>query len=181
MSRRLLLGVIGDAVVPQGDVRYDLAREVGRLAIDAGYRVVCGGLGGVMEAACRGAHESKQYREGDTIGLLPDLDPARANQWVDVPIATGLGHLRNGLVANSDAIVAIGGGAGTMAELAFAWMYRRPIVALAVQGWSGRLGGVAIDERRQGNHCAGTTVIQAHTAEQALAAIAAHVRVATAC
>ena len=91
-----------------------------------------------MEAACKGAHASARYREGDTIGVLPHFDPAEANPWVDIVLATGLDHARNGLVANADAVVAVGGGAGTLCEMTFAWMYKRLIVAVAVPGAGAR-------------------------------------------
>jgi uncharacterized protein (TIGR00725 family) len=101
-----------------------------------------------MEGACRGAHESESYREGDTVGVLPHLDPDTANAWVDIPIATGLGHARNTLVANSDAIIAIGGGAGTLSEIALGWAMGRPVIAIETPGWSARLAGEVIDNRR---------------------------------
>jgi len=147
MSTRPLLAVVGNARLSEDDLRYEMAREVGRLAVDTGFRIVTGGLGGVMEAACRGAHESEKHREGDTIGLLPGFDPADANPWVDIPIPTGLDHLRNGVVANADVVIAVGGGAGTLSEICFAWMRKRPIIALAVEGWSGEVGGRALDGR----------------------------------
>lgn len=174
MQRRLLLGVIGDAGVPEDDIRYVLAREVGRLAVESGFRILCGGLGGVMEAACRGAHEARTYVNGDTIGLLPGFIPSVANPWVDIALGTGLGHLRNGLVANSEAVIAIGGGAGTLSEIAFAWMYRRPIVALSVDGWSGRLAGTALDHRRKDAFPAGDQVFGAVSAVEAVALALKH-------
>jgi uncharacterized protein (TIGR00725 family) len=94
-----------------------LAEEVGARLAEAGAIVVTGGLGGVMEAACRGARS----RRGTTVGLLPGLDRGAANGWVDVAIPTGLGELRNGLVVRAaDALVAVGGGAGTLSEIALA-------------------------------------------------------------
>jgi hypothetical protein len=145
--RRAILSVIGDAGVEAESSVYRAALEVGRLAVDAGFRVMTGGLGGVMEAASQGAHRSSRYREGDTIGVLPELDPAHANPWVDIVLATGLGHARNTLVANADAIVAVGGGAGTLSEIAFAWMFKRLIVTVPGAGWAARLGDQALDGR----------------------------------
>jgi len=147
MKRRPTLAVIGDGTVGADSEVYAAAREVGRRAVDAGFRVVSGGLGGVMEAACRGAHESARYREGDTLGLLPGADADAANAWVDVVVATGLGHGRNAIVARADAVVAVGGGAGTLSELAFAWIHGRPIVALELPGWSHELAGRKLDAR----------------------------------
>jgi uncharacterized protein (TIGR00725 family) len=111
-----------------------LAEEVAARLVDLGATIVTGGLGGVMEAACRGA----KSRRGLTIGLLPSLDRSEANGWVDVAIATGLGELRNALIVRtSDALVAIGGGAGTLSEIAFALKLGRPVIGLgtfAVEG-----------------------------------------------
>jgi uncharacterized protein (TIGR00725 family) len=103
------------------------AEEVGARLAEAGAVLVCGGLGGVMEAACRGA----KSRRGVTVGLLPGLDRSAANGWVDVAIATGLGELRNGLIVRaSDALVAIGGGEGTLSEIALALRDGRPVIGI---------------------------------------------------
>ncbi|MEC7751248.1 MAG: acyl-CoA synthetase [Myxococcota bacterium] len=148
-KRRPLLAVIGDASVAEDDPRYVAARALGRLAVDANFRLVTGGCGGVMEAASRGAHESERYQEGDVIGILPGPDDAKANPWVDIALPTGLGHMRNGLVARADVVVAVGGGAGTLNEMTFAWMHRRPLVALDVGiGWSSEMGGRILDPRQ---------------------------------
>ena len=147
MSRRPAIAVIGDAGVSSGSLVYDAARGLGTLAVDNGYRIVTGGLGGVMEAACRVARESDAYREGDTLGILPQDDPSHANPWVDIAIATGMSHARNALVANADAVVAVGGVAGTMSEIAFAWTLRRLVVALDNPGWGKRLAGSPLDQR----------------------------------
>jgi uncharacterized protein (TIGR00725 family) len=118
------------AVVGAGDAtaaELALAEEVGARLVELGATVVTGGLGGVMEAACRGA----KSRRGQTVGLLPGHDRSEANGWVDVAIATGLGELRNGLIVRtSDALVAIGGGAGTLSEIGFALKLGRPVIGL---------------------------------------------------
>lgn len=94
-----------------------IAYEVGRLLAKAGVVLVCGGGKGVMEAACRGAWEAG----GTTVGLLPGLDSREHNGWVTIPIATGLGELRNGLIVRAcEAAIAIGGGAGTLSEIGLA-------------------------------------------------------------
>src|SRR3954471_3194929 len=93
----------------------------------AGAVVVTGGLGVVMEAACRGARSVR----GVALGLLPGDDRSVANGWASIAVATGLGELRNGLVVRtSDAVVAIGGGAGTLSEIGFALKMRRPVVGM---------------------------------------------------
>lgn len=118
------------AVVGPGDASpEDLARaeEVGAGLADLGAVVVTGGLGGVMEAACRGARS----RRGRTLGILPGDDREAANGWVEIAVATGMGELRNGLVVRaSDALVAIGGGHGTLSEIALALKLGRPVVGL---------------------------------------------------
>jgi uncharacterized protein (TIGR00725 family) len=103
------------------------AERVGELLGERGHALVCGGLGGVMAAACRGASGAG----GTTIGILPGEDRAAANPHVDVAVATGLGHARNALVAlNGDAVVAVDGGPGTLSELGFAGVFERPVAGL---------------------------------------------------
>ncbi len=141
------VAVVGDGNLAETDPKYALAREIGRRLADAGFAVVTGGLGGVMEAASRGAREAAGWTPGTVVALLPGCDPADANPYADLVLPTGLDHVRNVLVAQSDAVIAVGGGAGTLAEMAFAWIYFRPIVGLRVEGWSGRLADQRIDER----------------------------------
>ncbi len=89
--------------------------------------LICGGLGGVMEAACRGARESG----GTTVGILPGTDRSAANPYVDIAIPTGLGEARNAIVARSaDALIAIGGAYGTLSEIAFALKAGKRVVGL---------------------------------------------------
>jgi uncharacterized protein (TIGR00725 family) len=104
-----------------------LAESVGEAAAAAGCILVCGGLGGVMEAACRGAWKAG----GTTVGLLPGDDRKAANRWLSVAVATGLGELRNGLVVRAaDAVIAIDGEHGTLSEIALALKIGRPVVGL---------------------------------------------------
>jgi len=106
---------------------YETARTLGALLARAGYEIVCGGLGGVMTAACQGAREAG----GRTVGILPGDDPADANPYVDVPVVTGLGIMRNALVVkNGQAVVAVSGGAGTLSEIGMALKLGRPVVTL---------------------------------------------------
>lgn len=146
-KRKPLIAIIGDAVLPLGSIHADLAERLGTLLVDAGYRVLTGGLDGVMEAACRGAHASAAYQSGDTVGILPGNDPAAANPFVDVIIPTGLDLVRNTIVAQADAVIAVGGGAGTLAEVAYAWMLKRLIITFRVDGWSGQLADTRLDPR----------------------------------
>jgi uncharacterized protein (TIGR00725 family) len=118
------------AVVGPGDAsphELQTAEDVGAALAEHGAVVVTGGLGGVMEAACRGARS----RRGRTVGILPGEDRDAANGWVEIAIATGLGELRNALVVRAaDAVVAVGGGHGTLSEVALALKLGRPVVGI---------------------------------------------------
>jgi uncharacterized protein (TIGR00725 family) len=118
------------AVVGPGeatDAQLEAAEEVGRRLAEHDAIVVCGGLGGVMAAACRGARSAG----GLTIGILPGGDRSEANEWVTVSIPTGLGELRNGLVVRAaDAVIAVGGAYGTLSEIAFALKTGVPVIGL---------------------------------------------------
>ena len=125
MSRTPYVAVVGPGEASPEDLR--AAEEIGAGLADAGAIVVTGGLGGVMEAACRGARS----RRGRTVGILPGEDRDAANGWVEIAITTGLGELRNGLVVRAaDALVAVGGGYGTLSEVALALKLGRPVVGL---------------------------------------------------
>jgi uncharacterized protein (TIGR00725 family) len=112
------------------------AEDAGAAIADAGAVLVCGGLGGVMEAACRGARS----RGGTTVGLLPGSDREDANGWVLLAIPTGLGEARNALIVRAaDAVVAIGGAWGTLSEIALALKAGKPVIGL--ETWElGRAG-----------------------------------------
>jgi uncharacterized protein (TIGR00725 family) len=104
-----------------------VAEEVGRLLGERGAVVVTGGRGGVMEAACKGAREGG----ATTLGILPGLDRAEANQYVDVAVPTGLGEARNALVVRAaDALIAVGGSYGTLSEVALGLQARKTVVGL---------------------------------------------------
>jgi uncharacterized protein (TIGR00725 family) len=105
----------------------EAAEEVGRLLAERGAMLVCGGLGGTMEAACRGARAGG----GTTIGILPGLSRSDANPFVDVVVPTGLGEARNALVVRAaDAVIALGGGYGTLSEIALALKAGKRVVGL---------------------------------------------------
>jgi len=123
------------AVIGSG-VRHEArAEEVGSLVAKAGATLVCGGLDEVMAAAARGAKAAG----GVTIGILPGESRADANPWIDHVVVTGTGHARNlAVAASGDAVIAVGGGYGTLAEIAYARILGRPVVVLD-PGWD--LGG----------------------------------------
>jgi hypothetical protein len=147
---RKIVTVIGDSTVSQESKEYELAFQVGKALIESGYRIQSGGLGGVMEAVFAGAHSSDRYIDGDTIAIMPSFDKSKANAYADIIIPTGLDVMRNAIVANADAVVAIGGGAGTLSEMAIAWsLYRLVIGFKNVKGWSSKLADKPIDARNR--------------------------------
>lgn len=104
-----------------------VAAMVGRLLAEQGAVVVCGGLGGVMEAVAQGVKGAG----GITVGILPGADSAAANPYIDVPLATRMGEMRNALIVQvAQALIAIGGGSGTLSEVALAQRIGKPIVGL---------------------------------------------------
>ena len=133
------------AVVGPGEASPDeiaAAERVGRDLARRGAVVVCGGLGGVMEAACRGAKEEG----GTTVGILPGVDRAAANPYVDVAVATGLGEARHALVVRAaDAQIAVGGADGTLAEIALALKGGKRVVGVGTWDIDG-VDAVAVDD-----------------------------------
>jgi uncharacterized protein (TIGR00725 family) len=126
LARRRQVAVSGGGTDPPGDV-LAAAEDVGRRLAESGITLVCGGLGGVMEAAARGAAGAG----GDVVGIVPSGDPADANPYCTHVVATGIGHARNlAVVASGDAVVAIGGEWGTLSEIAYARRLGRPVIAL---------------------------------------------------
>ncbi len=128
-KRKIIIAVIGASQPSPEETR--LAEEVGRELGKRGAILVCGGLSGVMEAACRGASSEG----GLTIGILPGDSTRTANPYVQIPIVTGIGYARNAVVAKSgQATIAIGGGYGTLSEIAYALQSNIPVIGLKT--WS---------------------------------------------
>jgi uncharacterized protein (TIGR00725 family) len=133
-NSRIFIGVIGGSEATPAIAR--LAKEVGREIAKRGAALVCGGMGGVMAAACQGAYEEG----GLTIGILPGDTRKEANPYVKVPIVTGIGYARNSIVVKSShAVIAINGSYGTLTEIGFALQCGIPIVGLKT--WSPSLKG----------------------------------------
>lgn len=148
MARRPLAAVIGSARADA--TALDEAREIGRELVDVGFRVATGGLGGIMDAALQGARTSLRYQDGDTVAFLPGYGEAGASAAADIVLRTGLQHARNVvMIASADVVLAIGGRAGTLTELALAWELSRPVIAVGTSaGWAMELAGRALDDRR---------------------------------
>ncbi|AKT38313.1 hypothetical protein [Chondromyces crocatus] len=146
--RRPLAAVIGSTRATEQQLA--LAHELGTALVDCGFRVVTGGLGGVMDAALRGARASSRYQSGDTLAVLPSYRTHDASDMADVVLCTGMNHARNTiLVASASVVLAVGGRSGTLGELALAWELGRPILCVGdSEGWATRLAGEGLDDRR---------------------------------
>lgn len=121
----MIIAVIGSSKA--NEELYKLATQVGYELAQNSIIIVCGGLGGVMEAACKGAKQAK----GTTIGILPGNDPKDANEFVDIPICTGMGYARNVIVVKTGlSVIAIGGAYGTLSEIGHALGDNIPVVGL---------------------------------------------------
>ncbi len=119
------------SVIGSGAEHEEQAEEIGRLLAERGCTLVCGGRGEVMASAARGAKSAG----GTTIGILPGETRADANEWIDHVVVTGIGHARNlAVVASGDAVIAVGGRYGTLAEIGFALTLGRRVVILD-PGW----------------------------------------------
>ena len=129
MANKKIIAVIGGGQCTQKEAR--LAEEVGRELAKRGAVLVCGGLGGVMETACRGASSEG----GTTIGILPGEDSQAANPYVQIPVATGMGYARNiAVVKSARAVIAVGGSYGTLSEIGHALQGGTPVIGLGT--WS---------------------------------------------
>lgn len=125
-SKKLIIGVIGGHSCDEKTAK--VAKQLGREIAKLGAILVCGGLGGIMEAVAKGAKENK----GVTVGILPSEDKNDANPFIDIPIATGLGYTRNTIVTTaSDIIVALPGKYGTLSEIGFALNAKKTVIGLA--------------------------------------------------
>ena len=125
MKRKKIIGLIGGGVCTP-DIE-EAAERVGRGIAERGGILICGGLGGVMEAGCKGAKKAG----GMTIGILPGMNQKDANKYVDIPIPTGVGYARNIIIVNtSDSVIAVNGKFGTLSEIAFCLQFGVPVIGL---------------------------------------------------
>ena len=146
----MIIAVIGGGRCPKEVAQ--IAEGVGRELGKRGLTLVCGGLGGVMEAACRGAKETG----GQTIGILPGFSRRDANPYVDIPIVTGLGEARNSIVVRTaQAVIAVDGEYGTLSEIAYALKLGIPVVGLDT--WQLSRGGHEVGD-----------IVVAHTPAEAV-------------
>lgn len=144
------IGVIGPNQSLCSPLLYEFGIQLGRRIATKDRTIVCGGLGGFMEAVCKGVKQSPENFYGQTVGILPDKQSEDANPYVDVIIPTGLGYARNIIIIQTvDIIIAAGGGAGTLSEIAFAWQLRKKVLCVtAFEGWAKELAGKDLDSRQ---------------------------------
>jgi len=144
-----IIAIIGNANIENDIKKQKISFELGKLIIDNGFVLATGGLGGVMEYASKGAKSSEKYTGNSIIGVLPDYNSDNANKYIDIAIPTGFGLARNlMLISMANAVIAVGGGSGTLNEISASWQMNKLIIGLQVNGWSEKLCGNALDERR---------------------------------
>ncbi len=162
--RKKIIAVIGSAKILASNKELNLsALAVGEAIVDHGYRLINGGMSGVMEASAMGAKKSSKYQDGDTIGILPSYNTTEANTFIDIPLATGIGIARNTiLMASCDAVIALEGGSGTLSEIALAWQMKKPIVCYGAEGWHKKLKSLSLDERRSEEIVIANSIDQLH-------------------
>src|ERR671910_856571 len=126
-----------------------MAYEVGKEIAHAGAVLICGGLGGVMESACKGAKDNG----GTTVGIIPQEEFLYANEYCDIVVCTGIGYARDFVVASSsDGIIAVGGGIGTLIELGVGYMTKKTMVAISGSGGVADIyGGKFLGESKRGS------------------------------
>lgn len=145
MGRRKQVVVIGDS--GDFDEKNKVAYEIGRFVAKNGWVLITGGRDGVMDSASRGA-----YEEGGIVVAITPFDSLdNATKFADIVIPTGIGFARNYVnVLSGDVIVVVGGGAGTLSEIAYAWQFYKPIIACSfVEGWSKEVAGKKLDYRER--------------------------------
>lgn len=152
--KRLQIGLIGSAGFEEYPNQkpdknaYEIAYKIGKLIAQKKAILVCGGKSGVMEEACRGAKENN----GLTVGIISGNERGQANSYVDVEVVSGMNNCGEEAItiSMSDGIIAIGGGAGTLQEIALAYRNKKPIVSIKdIFGWADKLAGKYLDERKK--------------------------------
>lgn len=144
------IGIIGPNNKICNKALYDFGMQLGLQIATKDRTFVCGGLGGFMEAVCKGVKQSPQTFTGQTVGILPDDTSNNANPFIDITVPTGQGIARNIIIVRTaDIIIAAGGGAGTLSEIAFAWQLDKKVLCVTLfDGWAKELAGRNLDERK---------------------------------
>jgi uncharacterized protein (TIGR00725 family) len=146
------IGIIGPDTPVCSEELYNFGVELGRKIATPERIIICGGRGGFMEAVCKGVKKSSGTFSTQTIGILPEETAENANPYIDIAIPTGIGLARNLIIINTaDIIIAAGGGAGTLSEIAFAWQRNKKVLCLtSYGGWAADFAGKDLDNRGSG-------------------------------
>lgn len=146
------IGIIGPNRSHCSEMLYEFGIVLGKKLCIPNRILICGGMGGFMEAVCCGMKKSPDTFNGQTIGILPTDDESSANPYIDIPIPTGIGVARNLIIINSsDILITAGGGAGTLSEISFAWQKRKTVLCVtSFEGWARELAGISLDSRAKG-------------------------------
>jgi hypothetical protein len=144
------IGIIGPNNKMCSKELYDFGVQLGQQIATKDRTIICGGLGGFMEAVCKGVKHSPDSFKDQTVGLLPGEEADAANPYIDIAIPTGMGIARNIIIVRTaDIIIAAGGGAGTLSEIAFAWQLGKKVLCLTLfDGWAKELAGRNLDNRK---------------------------------
>lgn len=139
--KAIIVGVIGGSDIDKKTST--LAEELGKKIAEKGYLLLCGGMGGVMEAACKGAKAAG----GTTIGILPGKNSSEANPYIDIPIVTAMSHARNAIIVRTaEVLIAVGGKYGTLSEIALAKVVDKPVIGLQTWDISGVIEVKTVEE-----------------------------------
>ena len=139
INRKPLIAIIGNSRAVYGSDNYELAYWLGYALVSKGYRIITGGSGGIAEAAARGACISTGYSNDDVINVLPGQHPCDPKHFHEACMSFTDSMSGDVVVPQSDAVIAIGGGSGTLTQLAHAWALDKLVIAYRVKGWSGRV------------------------------------------
>lgn len=144
------IGIIGPNNKMCSKELYDFGVQLGQQIATKDRTFVCGGLGGFMEAVCKGVKLSPDTFNGQTVGILPEDTSDNVNPFIDTAVPTGQGIARNIIIVRTaDIIIAAGGGAGTLSEIAFAWQLDKKVLCVTLfDGWAKELAGRNLDERK---------------------------------
>ncbi len=170
MESKKIIGIIGDSTL-QDEKEKELAFNLGKTLVDHNYRVMSGGLGGIMDVVLDGARSSSNYNEGDTIAVLPSFDKTDAEGCADIVITTGMDLSRGSVLTGSaDAVIVVGGKAGTLAELSTSWSLFKLVISMSeIEGVSKDWASKRVDSRIRYEQIPEDCVYPAKTPEDAIA------------
>lgn len=142
------ISIIGPNRSKCTEPQYEFGIQLGEFVVNHSWGIICGGKFGFMEAVCLGARKSALYDGVSTIGIIPEETNKEANKYVDIILPTGMSYARNALVVRAgDFVISVGGGAGTLSEIALAWQMKKKIICFPKYGgWSAELAGHQLDK-----------------------------------